>query len=270
MLQTIITSGIVCLAVCAFFFITENRDKPTGGRVVKLHPLFLVVAMIAAVLFVGLAVFMAFRSEFAVAWVFIAIGVLAALMILGYFNSRIFFDDTGMTCRNLFGKKTVIPYSEIVSVDMNIDTVIKTARKKITVYNYMRGGTDLLLSIKKYEAGKSTGDRPAPAAQKNKEDKPVRKFSESVNRLSTVVFTYVTCIVIAVGIVAFLMYSLLTDSPLKEDEFFVQFVVVGFAVAAFIVGYVALAVYSAKRAHRSKTLHKIAEKLIPNGYLEDD
>ena len=87
MLQTIITSGIVCLAVCAFFFITENRDKPTGGRVVKLHPLFLVVALIAAVLFVGLAVFMAFRSEFAVAWVFIAIGVLAALMILGYFMS---------------------------------------------------------------------------------------------------------------------------------------------------------------------------------------
>ena len=244
MLQTIITSGIVCLAVCAFFFITENRDKPTGGRVVKLHPLFLVVALIAAVLFVGLAVFMAFRSEFAVAWVFIAIGVLAALMILDYFNSRIFFDDTSMTCRNLFGK--------------------------ITVYNYMRGGTDLLLSIKKYEAGKSADDRPVPAAPKNKEDKPVRKFSESVNRLSTVVFTYVTCIVIAVGIVAFLMYSLLTDSPLKEDEFFVQFVVVGFAAAAFIVGYVALAVYSAKRAHRSKTLHKIAEKLIPNGYLKDD
>lgn len=111
---------------------------------------------------------MAFRSEFAVAWVFIAIGVLAALMILGYFNNRIFFDDTSMTCRNLFGKKTVIPYSEIVSVDMNIDTVIKTARKKITVYNHMRGGTDLLLSIKNMRRGRVPATVPHLPYRKTK------------------------------------------------------------------------------------------------------
>lgn len=270
MLQTIITSIIVYFAVIVIFFIAEKRDKPTGVNVVKLHPVFLVIAVIAIVLFAGLTVLMAVKSEFAVAWVFLAIAVLASLMIIGYFNSRIFFDDTSMTCRNLFGKKTVIPYSEIVSVDVNVDTVIKTTRKKITVYNYMKGGEELMSSIKNYGTGNSAGKDPTSAAQKQKEDKSVRKFSESVNGLSTVIFTYVTCIVVAVGIVAFLLYLLFTDSPMKEDEFFVQFVVIGFAVAAFIAGYVVLAVYSAKRAHRSKTLHAIAEKLIPNGYLKDD
>lgn len=130
MLQTIITSGIIYLAVLVVIFITANQDKPTGKNMVKLHPIFLVIGIIGFVLFAALTVLMILKSEFTAAWVFLAIGVLSALMILGYFNSRIFFSKTSMTCRNLFRKKTVISYREILSVDVDMDTVIKTSKKK--------------------------------------------------------------------------------------------------------------------------------------------
>ena len=271
MLQIIITSGIIYLAVLIVIFITANQDKPTDENVVKLHPIFLVIGIIGFVLFAALTVLMIIKSEFTAAWVFLAIGVLSALMILGYFNNRIFFSKTSMTCRNLFRKKTVIPYREILSVDVDMDTVIKTPKKKITIYNYMRGRQELMSAIKKYkESGDHTNDTVAPDKKVKAEDKSVRKFSESVNRLSTVLFSYVVCIVIAVGITVFLLYSLFTDSPLKQDEAFGLLVVVGFAVAAFLVGYVVLAVCAAKRAHRSKTWRTIAKMLIRNGYLKED
>lgn len=271
MLQIIITSGIIYLAVLIVIFITANQDKPTDENVVKLHPIFLVIGIIGFVLFAALTVLMIIKSEFTAAWVFLAIGVLSALMILGYFNNRIFFSKTSMTCRNLFRKKTVIPYREILSVDVDMDTVIKTPKKKITIYNYMRGRQELMSAIKKYkESGDHTNDTVAPCKKVKTEDKSVRKFSESVNRLSTVLFSYVVCIVIAVGITVFLLYSLFTDSPLKQDEAFGLLVVVGFAVAAFLVGYVVLAVCAAKRAHRSKTWRTIAKMLIRNGYLKED
>lgn len=108
MLQIIITSGIIYLAVLVVIFITANQDKPTDENVVKLHPIFLVIGIIGFVLFAALTVLMILKSEFTAAWVFLAIGVLSALMILGYFNNRIFFGRTSMTCRNLFRKKTVI------------------------------------------------------------------------------------------------------------------------------------------------------------------
>lgn len=271
MLQIIITSGIIYLAVLIVIFITANQDKPTDENVVKLHPIFLVVGIIGFVLFAALTVLMILKSEFTAAWVFLAIGVLSALMILGYFNNRIFFGRTSMTCRNLFRKKTVIPYREIISVDVDMDTVIKTPKKKITIYNYMRGRQELMSAIKKYkESGDHTNDTVAPDKKAKAKDKSVRKFSESVNRLSTVLFSYVVCIVLAVGITVFLLYSLFTDSPLKQDEAFGLLVVVGFAVAAFLVGYVVLAVCAAKRAHRSKTWRTIAKMLIRNGYLKED
>ena len=271
MLQIIITSGIIYLAVLIVIFITANQDKPTDENVVKLHPIFLVVGIIGFVLFAALTVLMIIKSEFTSAWVFLAIGVLSALMILGYFNNRIFFGKTSMICRNLFRKKTVIPYRDIISVDVDMDTVIKTPKKKITIYNYMRGRQELMSVIKKYkESGDHTNDTVAPDKKVKAEDKSVRKFSESVNRLSTVLFSYVVCIVIAVGITVFLLYSLFTDSPLKQDEAFGLLVVVGFAVAAFLVGYVVLAVCAAKRAHRSKTWRTIAKMLIRNGYLKED
>ena len=271
MLQIIITSGIIYLAVLIVIFITANQDKPTDENVVKLHPIFLVIGIIGFVLFAALTVLMILKSEFTAAWVFLAIGVLSALMILGYFNNRIFFGRTSMTCRNLFRKKTVIPYREIISVDVDMDTIIKTPKKKITIYNYMRGRQELMSAIKKYkESGDHTNDTVAPDKKAKAKDKSVRKFSESVNRLSTVLFSYVVCIVIAVGITVFLLYSLFTDSPLKQDEAFGLLVVVGFAVAAFLVGYVVLAVCAAKRAHRSKTWRTIAKMLIRNGYLKED
>lgn len=271
MLQIIITSGIIYLAVLIVIFITANQDKPTDENVVKLHPIFLVVGIIGFVLFAALTVLMILKSEFTAAWVFLAIGVLSALMILGYFNNRIFFGRTSMTCRNLFRKKTVIPYREIISVDVDMDTVIKTPKKKITIYNYMRGRQELMSAIKKYkESGDHTNDTVAPDKKAKAKDKSVRKFSESVNRLSTVLFSYVVCIVLAVGITVFLLYSLFTDSPLKQDEAFGLLVVVGFAVAAFLVGYVVLAVCAAKRAHRSKTWRTIAKMLIRNEYLKED
>ena len=271
MLQIIITSGIIYLAVLIVIFITANQDKPTDENVVKLHPIFLVVGIIGFVLFAALTVLMILKSEFTAAWVFLAIGVLSALTILGYFNNRIFFGRTSMTCRNLFRKKTVIPYREIISVDVDMDTVIKTPKKKITIYNYMRGRQELMSAIKKYkESGDHTNDTVAPDKKAKAKDKSVRKFSESVNRLSTVLFSYVVCIVLAVGITVFLLYSLFTDSPLKQDEAFGLLVVVGFAVAAFLVGYVVLAVCAAKRAHRSKTWRTIAKMLIRNGYLKED
>ena len=271
MLQTIITSGIIYLAVLVVIFVTANQDKPTGKNVVKLHPIFLVFGIIGFVLFAALTVLMILKSEFAVAWVFLAAGILASLMILGYFNSRIFFSKTSMTCRNLFRKKTVIPYREILSVDVDMDTVIKTSKKKITIYNYMRGGPELMSAIKNYEdSGDHSNDTVAPDKKVKAEDKSVRKFSESVNRLSTVMFLYIFCIVLAAGIAAFLLYLLFTDSPLKQDEDFGLFVAVGFVVVAFLVGYVVLAVCAAKRAHRSKTWRAIAKKLIRNGYLKED
>ena len=271
MLQIIITSGIIYLAVLVVIFVTANQDKPTDENVVKLHPIFLVIGIIGFVLFAALTVLMILKSEFTAAWVFLAIGVLSALMILGYFNNRIFFGKTSMICRNLFRKKTVIPYRDIISVDVDMDTVIKTPKKKITIYNYMRGRQELMSVIKKYkESGDHTNDTVAPDKKVKAEDKSVRKFSESVNRLSTVLFSYVVCIVIAVGITVFLLYSLFTDSPLKQDEAFGLLVVVGFAVAAFLVGYVVLAVCAAKRAHRSKTWRTIAKMLIRNGYLKED
>ena len=126
-------------------------------------------------------------------------------------------------------------------------------------------------AIKKYkESGDHTNDTVAPDKKVKAEDKSVRKFSESVNRLSTVMFLYIFCIVLAAGIAAFLLYSLFTDSPLKQDEDFGLFVAVGFVVVAFLVGYVVLAVCAAKRAHRSKTWRAIAKKLIRNGYLKED
>lgn len=120
MLQIIITSGIIYLAVLVVIFITANQDKPTDENVVKLHPIFLVIGIIGFVLFAALTVLMILKSEFTAAWVFLAAGILASLMILGYFNSRIFFSKTSMTCRNLFRKKTVIPYREILFISDNI------------------------------------------------------------------------------------------------------------------------------------------------------
>ena len=48
MLQTIITSGIIYLAVLIVIFITANQDKPTDENVVKLHPNCLVIGIMGS------------------------------------------------------------------------------------------------------------------------------------------------------------------------------------------------------------------------------
>ena len=48
MLQTIITSGIIYLAVLIVIFITANQDKLTDENVVKLHPIFLVIGIMGS------------------------------------------------------------------------------------------------------------------------------------------------------------------------------------------------------------------------------
>lgn len=270
MFQTIITSGIIYFAVLVVIFITANQDKPSGNNVVKLHPAFLAIGVIGIVVSAAFAVLMVILSEIIVAWVFIGIGVLSSLLIFGYLNCRIFFDDAGMTCRNLFGKKTVIPYNEILYIDEDMDGAIQTAEKKITIYNYMTGRNELMSKIKNYKSKQGSNNGGSNVSHTSENNIAVHKFNESVNRPSTVIFSYIVCIVLAVGIIAFLLYSLFTDSALKEDELFVPFVVIGFAIAVFLIGYVVLAVYAAKRAHRSQRWHTIAEKLIPNGHLKND
>lgn len=270
MLQTIITSGIIYFAVLVVIFVTANQNKSSRNNVVKLHPAFLAIGVIGVAVSAAFAVLMVIMLEIMAVWVFTGISVLSSLLIFGYLNCRIFFDDAGMTCRNLFGKKTVIPYNEILYIDEDMDGVIQTAEEKITIYNYMTGRNELMSKIKNYKSKQGANNGSSAVRHTSENNTTVRKFNESVNRPSTVIFSYIVCIVLAIGIIAFLMYSLFTDSELKEDEFFVPFIVIGFAIAVFLVGYVVLAVYAAKRAHRSQRWHTIAEKLIPNGYLKDD
>ena len=250
---------IVCMiliyfavGMISFFSATDkNHEKNT----VRMGVAFLIIGAICTVACTVPAIIMVLQKNLSFAALLFGLSLLGASLVVAFFNCRLTYDEESFTYRNFFNKKTTIKYSEIIDAEYEMDLIIMSDKKKISLQDHVVGQSEFLRIIKPYidpiieQKKKIAG--PVPK---------VRKYRDSVYRpldyiiVQSMFGSFAATVCIGVMAVDF-------------NWICVFFLVL---IAAFIFAFF----YSAKRAHSSKFWRVISKlcyntnQLKPSGLIE--
>ena len=105
------------------------------------------IGSICGLLFLIPSVICAFETDgdLYAGFVFLAFDLLSVVLVIGYINTKITYDDTAFTYRDFFGRTSRYDYADITSLDINVmDAVIRVGKKKISVEMISLGFADFL------------------------------------------------------------------------------------------------------------------------------
>ena len=251
-LLTMALSMILIYVLVAVFSYVSTKDRSLGENLVKLNSANLWLGIVGLLFSGGISFYFCTQDENG--WIFFLISSpLSLILVVGYFNCRFFYNEKSLTYRNFWGKKTTIPYSEITDVEIGIDVIIFSGKKKVKISPEMVGRSDFFDAIKPYV------DAILAEKERNKRENPqpvpkVRKFKDSVYRPGELVFVYVLLIVLTL----FLAIILVAEGYITET-----------IIVCAIIGIVEFLVwYAPMRAHSSKFWFAIAKKLYRPGVLK--
>jgi len=245
----IITIILIYLAL-AFLSFYRAKDQNLENSVLRMNRAYLLVGIFCTLGFLLFAI-LAFilQDDVYLPLVLCVFSIFSFSLVVAYFNCRLFYDETSMTNRNFFGRKTTIFYNEITDVDIGIEIIISSDKKRIKIPEYTIGREKFAESIKPYVENilevKSQLSEPMPK---------VRKFRDSVQTPGDFIFM----------IVLMILFSLFFIGVALFYDF--NFLCLGFAFFGFLFAF--LMFYSPKRAHSSAFWRAIAKGMYRKGYVK--
>lgn len=250
---------IVCMiliyfavGMISFFSATDkNHEKNT----VRMGVAFLIIGVICTVACTVPAIIMVLQKKLSFAAFLFGLSLLGASLVVAFFNCRLTYDEESFTYRNFFNKKTTIKYSEIIDAEYDMDLIIMSDKKKISLQDHAVGQGEFLQIIKPYidpiieQKKKIAG--PAPK---------VRKYRDSVYRP----LDYI----IVQSIFGAFSGAICLAALIIDFNWICVFVLA--LISVFIFAFF----YSAKRAHSSEFWRSVSKicyhknQLKPSGLIE--
>lgn len=218
---------------------------------------YLWLGLIGSVVFSAVAIFMLISDiETYMAIIFFIIANLFALLILGYYGYRVYYDDEKIKYRRFFGKYSIIYYKDITIVNAAYDIEIKAKNKTLIIPVYVVNRYELLTSLTEYV--------PKKTRINDLSETRVRSFSDSVYRKGEFIFAYILLYFLIIGlwilIIVFGGGISIFTMPVECS------VLVILTVVAF--SFPILSIFAAKRAHSSKFWNKVARLCFRDEYLK--
>ena len=146
----------------------SKHERRKAGKVV-LSKAILVIGIIEIIVFTVPVVLTLSGKSIAMTLSLMLFTVPGWLMVLGYLNCRVYYDERGFVSKNIFGKKRRYNYSEITGIRINEnDSYIYVGKKKILIDKFAVGGNDFI----KYARDKyyNIYRKGIPAEPPNKKD----------------------------------------------------------------------------------------------------
>lgn len=153
--------GIVMLILIAGVIAFLRQPEETENGKVHLPRFFVIIGGVVAVIFLIPALITYFNDE--PLWVpLICLGLasLGALLILGFVNCRITYDEDGFVYKTIFGRKLKYTYSQVTGIRKNMnETYVYVGKRKLLVDALYIGEYDFIKQVKKkynyYNGGQS-------------------------------------------------------------------------------------------------------------------
>ncbi len=226
-----------------------HKPKKGDGKTVYLPPLLFIIGIVctAVLLIPALLGFFVLKSIGGGVG-FLVMALLSSSMIVGYFNQRIYYDESGFVSKTFFGKKRTFLYSDIeyISGRFENDTKIIAKGKKIHLDEIAIGKIEFIAfaekQYQKINCGKSI-------PQKKKTSKFAFVFKGNVRNPGTHIFVYALIPSLFLTVIAFaLFYNQPTEMDslefktvtvqsyrIKGDE--IQLDIDGFETRPYLRGY---------------------------------
>jgi len=190
--------------------------------------------------------------------IFAAFVLLYWLLIIAYFDCRLFFFDTYVISQNFFRVKRRIDYKDFVTIKKENGTVfLRTEKNKIKISQYMVGKREYFKCLKPYKKQiKNLNDVPIGKVPR------VLKYKDAVNNYGEFVF----------AIIVFVLFEITTLIIASLNLFLFkkyEMVVVFLGLFALVSLTHFLTVQSAKRHHSSKFWSFVSKYTYKEGYLRD-
>ncbi|MBO5066027.1 MAG: hypothetical protein J6D06_07945 [Clostridia bacterium] len=143
--------GVVMLIVIVGVVAFLRQPKETEKGKVHLPKIFVIIGGLAAVVFLIPALITYFNDE--PLWVpLICLGLasLGTLLILGFVNCRITYDEDGFVYKTIFGRKLKYTYSQVTGIRKNMNEIyVYVGKRKLLVDALYIGGYDFIKQVKK-------------------------------------------------------------------------------------------------------------------------
>ena len=250
--------ALICVyvAVAFFRFFSEQSQYDKNCNCLHLSKAYFWLGLIGSVSFFCAGIFILILESFSLAFCFLLLSLLFALIFSAYYGYRICYDDEKILYRKYFEKYKVVYYKDIRSFSCGYDIEIKAEETNLTIPCYMAN----------YEALLHTLIQNVPAkSKKNIQKKPrVRRFRDSVYRPGEFIFAYILIYVVITGLWIVLIYDM---TIFKPEHTFELCGVVFITLLNVLIPPVSF--MSAKKAHASKFWKNIAKVLFRAGYLKD-
>lgn len=138
---------IVIAGVIAYLRQTEETEK---GKV-HLPRVFMPIGGAVAVVFLILTIITYFNDEpLWVSLIGFSLSFLGLLLIIGFINCRISYDEEGFAYKTIFGRKLEYTYSQVTGIRKNMnETYIYVGKRKLLVDALYVGGYDFIKQVKK-------------------------------------------------------------------------------------------------------------------------
>ncbi len=198
--------------------IKENKGK------VHLPKLFAILGTSCFLIFIIPAFITLFSEE--PLWLPILFFVFAALgliLIIGFINCRISYDDKGFTAKNFFGIKRYFTYDQVTAIKENIhEAYIYMGKKRVMVDRFSIGGINFILFLhKKYRTFHN--GKTIPRIENDKKD----IFNGNVYDTSGFLAAYIALSLFVVGfavLMAFYVFApSVPENTVKQEVVFTSF-----------------------------------------------
>ena len=119
-----------------------------------------IIAIVCTLLFLAGAIVTAFMGEIASIGLFL-FALLGVILLLGFINCRIYYDEEGFTAKNFFGVKKRYTYKEITLIQEAVyDTRVYIGKRKVVIEAFAVGKEEFLrLARSKYTKRTSVTNR---------------------------------------------------------------------------------------------------------------
>lgn len=149
---TIVLINLIVPLIVSFSLIIAKKEKVKENRVV-LSKTILVIGLICMLAFLIPAVIISFSYKSIGAFVALScFSALGGIMVLGYINCRIWYDDEGFIVKNILGIKRKYSYHDISGIKYNEhETYLYTEKRRVLIDEFALGNLSFIsFAQKKY------------------------------------------------------------------------------------------------------------------------
>lgn len=200
-------------------FELSKHERRKAGKVV-LSKAILVIGIIEIIVFTVPVVLTLSWKSIAMTLSLMLFTVPGWLMVLGYLNCRIYYDERGFVSKNIFGKKRRYNYSEITGIRINEnDSYIYVGKKKILIDKFAVGGNDFI----KYARDKyyNIYRKGIPAEPPNKKDIFNGNIKNAEEFKALFIIMYV-CVALLFIFLAVVFFGNITESGANHNATFIS------------------------------------------------